>query len=231
MKAGEVIVYVEGPSDKSAMESLLECLIQRKQREGVVIKFLEAPRGDKKVSVLTKVPRIAVDIIRGRAYSIVVAMPDLYPKNKGGFNHETVDELKAGILKNFNDALQCKDARNDVRLKDRFKVFCFKYDLEALILASEEALKSRLGTDHLGVTWRIPVEDQDHDHPPKRIVEDLFKEHGKRYKGTVDAPFILRASDCQDIAEKCPQCFLPFVEFLTDIQPMSYHDEHDQPKE
>jgi hypothetical protein len=230
MKAGEVIVYVEGPSDESAIEALLESLIQQKRREGVVIEFFEAPRGDKKVSLLTKVPRKAVGIILDKPHSIVVAIPDLYPRNKG-FPHETVDELRAGILKNFNDALRNRDVEDDVRLRDRFRVFCFKYDLEALILASEEALKNRLGLDNLEVTWRTPVEDQDHDHPPKRIVEALFKEHGKRYRGTVDAPPILRASDYQDIADRCSQCFKPFVKFLTDLQPVSYHDEHDQPKE
>ena len=32
MKAGEVIVYVEGRSDESAMEALLETLLQEKRR-------------------------------------------------------------------------------------------------------------------------------------------------------------------------------------------------------
>ena len=133
-------------------------------------------------------------------------------------------------------ALECVDASagqihapavpegggDDDRLKDRFRVFCFKYDLEVLILASEEALKTRLGIDHLEVTWQIPVEDQDHDQPPKKIVETLFKEYGIRYKGTADAPLILGQSNYLDIADKCPQCFKPFVDFLTSLRPTSY---------
>ena len=223
MKAGEVIVYVEGSSDKSAMEALLEPLIQQKRQEGVIIKFSEAPEGNKKESVLTKVPRKAVDIILNRADSIVVAMPDLYPRCTG-FDHETFDELRAGILRNFSDALRNRHVGDDIRLRDRFRIFCFKYDLEALILASEEALKDHLGANLLEVTWRIPVEDQNHDRPPKRIVEKLFEEHGKRYRNTVHAHSILGASSYQDISDKCPQCFKPFVEFLTDLQPVSYHN-------
>lgn len=224
MKAGEVIVYVEGPSDKFAMEALLKPLLQKKRRESVTIRFFEAPRGDKKKSVLMKVPRIAVDIICSRTYSIVVAMPDLYPGDTG-FDHKTFDELKAGILKNFNDALRNREIGNDIRLRDRFKVFCFKHDLETLILASEEALRKQLGVDHLEVTWRTPVEDQNHEHPPKQVVEALFKEHGKRYKSTVHARSILEASDYRDIADRCHQCFKPFVDFLTDLQPVSYNDQ------
>ncbi len=224
MKAGKVIIYVEGPSDRAAMEELLRPLIQQKRQEGVIISFLSASNGDAKKRILIEVPRRAANTILNNLNSIVVAMPDLYPKNKG-FPHETVDELRAGILKNFDDALQSKDARDDVRLKDRFRVFCFKYDLEALILASEEALKNRLGVDNLEVTWRVPVEDQDHEDPPKQVVKRLFKEHGKEYGETHDAPSILGRSNYQDVAGKCPQCFKPFVDFLTNLQPVSYNEQ------
>jgi hypothetical protein len=37
-------------------------------------------------------------------------------------------------------------------------------------------------------TWTIPVEDQNHDIPPKRIIEEIFKKYGKSYKESVDAP-------------------------------------------
>jgi hypothetical protein len=218
-----VIVYVEGVSDREAMRALLMPLLQRKREEGVDINFRPAIKGDAKKYVLLKVPQRAVDIILNDPYSVVVAMPDLYPKNKG-FSHETFDELKAGIHKNFNDTLRARGLKDDIRLRDRFKIFCFKYDLEALVLAAEEALRSQLGIDHLKVTWQRPVEDQDHDHPPKQIVENLFREHGKRYRSTV-ARAILENSDYQNIADKCPQCFKPFVEFLTSLQPVSYHSQ------
>jgi len=211
-----VVVYVEGSSDRAAMLALLGPLLERKRQEGIHIDFFESPEGDKKTSVLTKVPKRAAVIVRNDPSAIVVAMPDLYPKNKA-FPHETFEELKAGILKNFDEALQARGRKGDARLKDRFKVFCFKYDLEALILAAKEALRDRLGVKSLSVTWRIPVEDQNHRRPPKRIVEELFTQHSKSYRDTVDAPLILGASKYQDIAGQCPQCFKPFVQFLASL--------------
>ena len=208
-----VIVYVEGPSDRNAMQALLKPLLERKRQSGVEIRFSPSPKGDKKETVLTKVPRMAVDIIVNDPTSVVVAMPDLYPKNKS-FPHETEHELKAGVWGRFESALRSKNAADDDRLKQRFHVFCFKYDLEALVLAAEEELKQHLGASKLTKTWCEPVEDQDHGKPPKRIVEDLFRSHDKLYKGAVDAPAVLGRADYEEIAAKCPQCFKPFVEFL-----------------
>lgn len=211
-----VVVYVEGPSDRAAMLALLAPLLERKRQEGVNVDFFESPEGDKKASVLTKVPKRAAAMINNDSSAIVVAMPDLYPKNKG-FTHETFEELQAGILKNFADALQAKGRKADVRWKGRFKVFCFKHDLEALVLAAKEALGDRFGASSLKVTWKIPVEDQNHGRPPKRIVEGLFTQYSKSYRDTVDAPVILGASKYQDIADQCPQCFKPFVQFLASL--------------
>lgn len=212
----KVIVYVEGPSDKAAMYALLDPLIEEKLRQGVRIDFFEAPPGDRKASVLTKVPLKAVAILTNNPAAIVVAMPDLYPRDRV-FPHETFAELSAGILRTFEGALQTRGIRGDTRLRSRFRVFCFKHDLEALILACPEQLRDHLGAKHLEVTWRIPVEDQDHDHPPKRVVDDLFAKCGQNYRGTLDAPGILAGSDYNDIASKCPQCFRPFVEFLRNL--------------
>lgn len=78
----KVIVFVEGPSDKSALQALLRPLIELKRQEGVAIEFFDSPSGDKKETLLVKVPRKAVNILRNEPDSFVVAMPDLYPKNK-----------------------------------------------------------------------------------------------------------------------------------------------------
>ena len=174
MRAGEVIIYVEGPSDQAAMQALLKPLLQKKSQEGLSISFSRALRGDRKKYILLEVPRRAVGIIISKPHTIVVAMPDLYPRNKG-FKHETFDELKTGILRNFSNALRKKGAANDPRFRERLRVFCFKHDLEALVLASQEALRKHFGLDRLKVTWRIPVEDQDHNNPPRHIVERLLK--------------------------------------------------------
>lgn len=212
----KVVVYVEGPSDRAAMLALLDPLLKQKRQEGVSIDFFESREGDKKASVLTKVPKRAAIIIRNDLSSIVVAMPDLYPKNKS-FPHTTFEELRVGMMRNFEEALQSRGRKTDTRLRERFRVFCFKYDLEALILAAEEALRERLGVTALARRWRVPVEDQNHNCPPKRIVQELFEKCGKRYQGTVDAPLILAASRYQEIADRCPQCFKPFVQFLAGL--------------
>jgi len=211
-----VCVYVEGPSDKAAMEALLRPLIEQQRQAGIAIDFFETPDGDRKASVLTKVPQKAVNILANDPSAIVVALPDLYPGNKA-FPHQTVAELIVGIRSNFEAALQARGLAEDARIQERFKVFCFKHDLEALLLAAQRELATRLGAKSLPVTWRVPVEDQDQNQPPKRIVEGLFADRGKRYRDTVDAPIILGACQYQEIADRCPQCFRPFVEFLAGL--------------
>jgi len=212
-----VVVYVEGISDKLALESLLRPLLMTKRNVGVTIDFFEAPPGDKKKSVMEKVPIKAVNILRNDHEAVVVALPDLYPMNKA-FPHVSVQELSEGISRNFTRALEAKGIA-DARIVERFHVFCLKHDLEALVLAAEESLCRRLGARHLVRNWVLPVENQNHDRPPKVVVEELFKEHGKRYVAKADAPHILSSASYTDIAARCPQCFAPFVKFIESIKP------------
>jgi len=211
-----VIVYVEGPSDKAAMEALLEPLLGSLRSRGVAVDFFETASGDRKKSLVLKTPERAVNILHNQPGSIVVAIPDLYPKNHG-FEHETPHELADGILDRFRAAVQRKGLGNGLSLEARFKVFCFKHDLEALILASEDSLRTHLRAPGLKRSWKLPVEDVDHGHPPKRVVEEIFREHGQKYRDTVDAPLILGASSYLDLAEACPQCFRPFIDFLASL--------------
>jgi hypothetical protein len=220
----KVEIYVEGTSDKYAMEALLAPLIERKLLAGTSIDFIaikgndNSRGGDAKKDLLTKTPIKAVNILRNQPDSIVVVIPDLYPKNKG-FKHETIQELENGILNNFNQVLNDKGI-NDNRLRERFKVFCFKHDLEALILAAESELRRVLGVndiDALPISWTKPVEEQNHNLPPKDIVEKIFQTYGKKYRGSSDARIILGSARYQDIAERCPQAFQPFVEFLENL--------------
>ncbi len=220
----KVCIYVEGPSDKNALEALLVNLIDQKSEEGVSINFFPIKgekndrRGDAKKELLLNAPIRAVNTLNN-PNSIVIILPDLYPKNKG-FPHETFQQLEAGIMNKFSQELQRKGIQ-DERLKERFKVFCFKYEMEALILAAESALLGKLGKlkfTSQDVTWKIPVEDQNHDRPPSEIVEQLFLDSGKKYDKRVDPQLILGKTSYQEIADKCPQCFKPFVEFIEGIQ-------------
>jgi hypothetical protein len=207
-----VHVYVEGPSDRAAMEALLASLLERLQHRGVSVQF--RPAGGKD-AVFKRIPDKAVNILRNMREGHddhVVVLPDLYPRDRG-FPHSTAEELTAGAFQQFREILERKGIR-DPRLESRFHVFCFKHDLEALVLAAFEQLKARLGAPNLRRIWQLPVEDVDHGNPPKRVVEELFRKHGKIYRDTRDVPLILGGASYTALAEECPQCFGRFVQFL-----------------
>ena len=215
----KVIVYVEGPSDELAMQGLLRPLLKKAKNAGVLITFIpihpKEGKGNSKRELITKTPRKAVNILGNDPDTIVIAMPDLYPKDTGG-PHQTYEELKKLVGNNFAEVLKRKNIF-DTRINQRFLVFCFKHDLEALVLAAEEQLAARLGTDSIHITWVKPVENQDHNKPPRQIVEKIFKKHNDHYRGTIDAPLILGDSDYTTIAQRCPQCFKPFVDYLESL--------------
>ena len=213
MRPFHALVFVEGLSDVEAMTTLLAPLIERKAQEGVTIAFYEAPPGDKKRQLLLTVPRNAVDMLANRPDTCVIVVPDLYPLGRG-FPHQTAAELCAGIRQQFLDALREKRRVNDARIAERFHAFCFKHDMEALLLAAEDSLKARLRVAKFGLKWKKPVEDQNGERPPSRIVEELFRKHRRTYHKSTDALFILQKVDYRDIAAACPQCFAPFVAFL-----------------
>ena len=56
-----------------------------------------------------------------------------------------------------------------------------------------------------------------YEEPSKRVVERLFAERRQRYQDTLDAPLILGRCDYLEIADRCPQCFGPFVQFLSEL--------------
>lgn len=214
-----VIVYVEGRSDIYALQTLLRNLIEAKNRQGVSINFFEAQQGDKKISLLNKTPKRAVNILLNDPNAHVVIMPDLYPYNKG-FPHENFSQLKNGILHNVQEEMRRKGISED-RINDylaRLQVFCFKHDMEVLLLASPEALEEYLGIK-INPDWAEAVEDVNNNRPPKRVVEALFRQQKRKYTETIDAPCILEKMAWQyhQVARRCPQCFLPFVEFLEQL--------------
>ncbi len=204
-----IIIYVEGPSDKLAMEELLSSLLNKLQQRGIAVEFFST---EGKKRLMTQTPIKAINILRNDPKAVVIALPDLYPPNIG-FKHTTFKELTEVLQCQFKRELERKGL-GDTELSKRFLVFCFKHDLESLVLAAEKELASRLGLSALNCTWTKPVEDQNHGQPPKRIVEDLFYQNQEWYKDTVDAPLILGATRYHEIAMACPQCFKPFVDYL-----------------
>ncbi|HLP48318.1 MAG TPA: DUF4276 family protein, partial [Candidatus Kapabacteria bacterium] len=209
-------IFVEGPSDKLAMEKLLGSIIDAAAKQGNSINF--HPQEGKK-PLLNNGPKKALNILRNVPESSVFLLPDLYPKNIP-FSHTTFSELKNELERQFSHELQVKQC--ETRLKERFFVHCFKYDLEALLLASEESLMKHLDIKTFPIKWTKPVENQDHDQPPKRIIESLFKECGKKYKDTIDAPHILENSDYKKLGDICSQNFKPFINDLLRILQLDF---------
>ena len=205
----KVIVYVEGKGDRLCLETLLRPLLKAKEAAGVLIQFVEMQRGDRKATLLTKAPQKAALAILNDPQNCVVILPDLYPPNKG-FDHRTCEELQAGVLRNFNHEIARRQGSDD-RLTARFRVFCLIHDLEVLLLAAEEHFLSDCGLS--AVTWTRPVEEQDQENPPKRIVEKLIR----NYQPTVDGPRVLERADYQLIRERCPRGFGQFVAFLETV--------------
>ncbi|HVR38252.1 MAG TPA: DUF4276 family protein [Thermoanaerobaculia bacterium] len=205
----KIVVYVEGAGDSAILETLLRPLISKKANAGVAIMFVPATSGDHKKKLLLDTPLRAANALRKNSALTIAVMPDLYPRNKA-FRHETCDEMRSGILDRFKKAVTSKDG--DERIVARFHVFCLIHDVEVLLLAAEEQLLADRGLDRR--VWKTPVEEQNHDDPPKRVVERLFTARKARYKSTVDGPRIVESADYRLIAELCPNGFGKLVAFL-----------------
>lgn len=205
----KVIVYVEGKGDHLCLETLLRPLLRKKEDSGVSIQFVAITRGDSKKQLLTTVPMRAAITILNDPQAVVVILPDLYPANKG-FTHTTCEEMQDGIRHRFTQAIT-RTHTFDERLGARFHVFCLIHDLEVLLLAAEEQLMTlcRLST----VSWTKPVEQQNHEDPPKRVMERLIA----GYQPTVDGPRVLSGADYQVIRDRCPRGFGRFVSFLESV--------------
>ena len=165
-----------------------------------------------KKALLVKYPRKAYQIIRNNRESAVVLLPDLYPYNVG-VPHVNYSQLRDGIMYSFAAML----SEHENELRSRFKVFCFKHDLEVLLLAAIDQLQEYLGMN-IRRTWSEEVEDQDDNSPPKKIIESLFRKAKKRY-GVATAAEILRKASLEDIRTKCPQSFAPFLEYIEKLEP------------
>jgi hypothetical protein len=211
----KVLVYVEGPGDRAALEALLKPIIESASTRRIGVRFLPASgAGVGKDWLLSHVGRKAAGHLSENPEDWVFALPDLYPmaNYRGTMNaHESFEQLKDLLERRFEESAKRLAVPHAVR--NHFQVHCLKHDLEVLLLSALDPLRRRLRTkDSLKGRWRNPVEEQDDDKPPKRIIEELFKRYQKRgYDGPVDAPWILERASLGDILNACPQRFAPFV--------------------
>jgi Domain of unknown function (DUF4276) len=209
----KVIVYVEGPSDKRALEALLKPIIDVARKRGVGISL--SPQNGK-APILNDVPRRAADHLEQHPGDWIFALPDLYPMAyyDGTPNeHHDFDQL-ARVLRAKFEARAAK-IHLPAPARAHFRVHCLKHDLEVLLLAAPEQLRERLKTKD-ALRFRIPVEDQNDSRPPKRVVEDLFRKYRKKpdYVDTEDAVWVLERASLDAVVSACAQRFAPFVREL-----------------
>lgn len=212
-----VLVYVEGPADRNALEQLLQPIVSEGQKRRVGISF--SPLAGKS-PVLNDSPRKAADHLAEHPDDWVFALPDLYPMapyDDGPNAHRSFAELDALLRKRFLARAEKVGLR--AAAQDHFRVYCLKHDLEVLLLAAPDALRQRLKTkDALRGRWRTPIEDQNDRAPPKRVIEALFEKYQRRkYVDTTDAPWILARASLDAVVKACPQQFAPFVAELRKI--------------
>jgi len=194
----KVWVYVEGESDRLALQTLWSNWCEQLRTSGHGIRIIPL---DDKSNFFRKIGPRAARQLSENDDDVVVGLPDLYPNEPytgTRFAHVNVAELERVQRDLVSDALQSVFGVNRSRLDPllvRFLPSALKHDLEMLLLSARRELRSYLGTpDQLG-NWRNPVEDQNQQHPPKRVVEELFRTKSKAkhsYRDTKDASAILR---------------------------------------
>lgn len=211
----KVLVYVEGPSDRLGMKALFRAIIEEGKQRGVGIQFFDE---NGKASILKNVPSKAALYLRSNPGDWVVAVPDLHPMQAYGGTpnaHASAADLRRLLEQRFEQAAAKHGVQEPAR--SQFRAFCFQHDVEALLLAMPAVLRERLRTrDGIEGQWRKPVETQNGDRPPKRVIEDLFTRYGKKtkYRDTVDLPWLLERADLAALEQACPQQFAPFARFL-----------------
>lgn len=208
----KVSVYVEGDSDRVALEALLKPIRLAAREKGRALKIFGKAGG--KDYLLNTLPAQAPALLKSGSRDHIFALPDLYPMAKytnTEARHQNCQELRQVILERFRKESEARGMSAEIQA--RFHVHCLKHDLEALILSVPELLRQRLGTSDALGKWRHPVEDQNDSEPPKVVVERLFRKYKPRagYTETLDAPWILGRARLEDIEAACQQCFAPFI--------------------
>ena len=228
----KVWIYVEGKSDRLGLRALWKNWLDQLRMAGHGIKII--PLGSKS-HFFRKIGHRAARQLCDNNENIVVGLPDLYPNREyigTKYEHMDLAQLMSVQTNEVSNALDSKFNINRPQIQqllERFLPSALKHDLEMLLLAAQDQLRSYLGTsDRLG-NWRNPVEDQNQNHPPKRIVEELFRTKSRTrraYRDTIDASAVLlNVTDIKTIIYnatnqiKCPvfQALLDWIGEKTSI--------------
>lgn len=191
----KVWLFVEGPSDSTALETLWSGWQKSLRKGGWGIKIIPL---QSKSLFFKKIGHRAAEKLADNENDLVVGLPDLYPNREyidSRYKHDGIEELmkvQTELVKGNLDKIYGFSSSQVTTALDRFYPTALKHDLEMLLLAATDELRQTLNThDALG-NWRHPVEDQNQMKPPKYIVEDLFKaKKGRAYRDTVHAKVVL----------------------------------------
>jgi hypothetical protein len=200
----KVWVFVEGESDRIALNTLWERWRRDLQPKGWGIQVIPL---DDKSRYFTKIGPRAAEKLANDGVDLVVGLPDLYPNSAYAstpYKHADLAELRDVQRRLVDDALRSvfgmapQEATNALQ---RFHPSALKHDLEMLLLAAVNELRTTLGTTEVLGKWKHPVEEQNQVMPPKRVVEDLFRTRkGRHYRDTVHAKAVLeKVSDIKNL--------------------------------
>lgn len=180
----KVYVFVEGDADKRGLEALWQRWRQQLRPQGIGIEVIPLRNKDQ---FLKRIGDRAAEILFGDPNDVVVGLPDLHPVARyvgTSYAHKNVQELSEVQKREVERALRNIYSVTNSGLAThmhRFHGTALKHDLEMLLLASADALAQVLrpapvNRDH----WIHPVEDQNLQRPPKRIIEELFLNRSRR---------------------------------------------------
>ena len=219
----KVWVYVEGKSDSKALSALWRNWAEVLRESGWGIRTIPL---DNKSRFFSKIGSRAVEKLMNNEDDLVVGLPDLHPNQiyeNTEYQHRNLQELINLQRRLVERSLQSRTRTVDIQsCLNRFYPCALKYDLEVLLLTVPNQLKSLLRMRTRPQGWRLPPENQNHQNPPKKIIERLFRTHlNRRYRETTDCYSILNRVDLSDVlfdvrgVEQCP-CFKAMVDWVVE---------------
>ena len=190
--------FVEGESERLALAALWMDWIGRLRQAGWGIAVIPL---DNKSRYLRKIGDRAAEKLAATEEDLVVGLPDLYPVDdyrSTRYEHDGVAQLKKVqarlVRRSLLDVQKIPERDIDTAMR-RFFPTAFKHDMEMLLLAAEEQLRSTLKVSGVLRGWHKPVEDQDNQHPPKSVVKHLYLSKSPRkraYRETTDPSIVLK---------------------------------------
>jgi hypothetical protein len=191
----KVYVFVEGPADRIALETLWAGWQEHLWHSGWGIHIIPL---DDKSRYFRKIGHRAAEKLVNNDQDLAVGLPDLYPNaeyDRTENRHANLAELKTVQARLVKDALLRVFGISEVAAQTALKRFypsAMKHDVEVLLLAAVDQLRLVLGTSEALGRWRHPAEDQNQSKPPKYVVEELFlTKQNRAYRDTAHTRAVL----------------------------------------